>query len=48
MEIVRIHHRMTVIHAFRDGNGRTSRTFINMLFLRRHMPPVFFKDKVKE
>ena len=46
--IVRIHHRMTVIHAFRDGNGRTSRTFINMLFLRRHMPPVFFKDKVKE
>lgn len=45
--IVRIHHRMTVIHAFRDGNGRTSRTFINMLLLRRHMPPVFFQDKAK-
>ena len=45
--VVRIHHRMTVIHAFRDGNGRTSRTFINMLLLRRHMPPVFFRDKAK-
>lgn len=45
--IVRIHHRMTVIHAFRDGNGRTSRAFMNMLLLRRGMPPVFFKDKLK-
>lgn len=45
--LVRIHHRMTVIHAFRDGNGRTSRIFINMLLLRRHMPPVFFRDKAK-
>lgn len=45
--LVRIHHRMTVIHPFRDGNGRTSRTFVNMILLRRHMPPVFFKDKAK-
>ncbi|MCH5257298.1 MAG: ImmA/IrrE family metallo-endopeptidase [Lachnospiraceae bacterium] len=45
--IARIHYKMTVIHAFRDGNGRTSRAFINMLLLRRHMPPVFFKDKEK-
>lgn len=46
--IIRIHHEMTVIHAFRDGNGRTSRAFANMLLLRRHLPPVFFKDKGKK
>lgn len=45
--VIRIHHEMTVIHAFRDGNGRTSRAFINMILLRRHLPPVFFKDKAK-
>ena len=45
--IVKIHHRMTVIHPFRDGNGRTSRAFSNMLLLRRHMPPIFFRDKEK-
>ena len=46
--VVRIHHRMTVIHAFRDGNGRTSRAFINMLLLKRNVSPVFFKDKEKD
>ena len=45
---VRIHHRLTVIHAFRDGNGRTSRAFLNMMLLKRHIPPVFFKDKAKD
>lgn len=45
--IVRIHHRLTVIHAFRDGNGRTFRAFLNMFFLKKHIPPVFFKDNEK-
>jgi len=46
--IVRIHHRLTVIHAFRDGNGRTARVFLNMLFLKKHIPPIFFKDREKD
>ncbi len=46
--VVQIHHRLTVIHAFRDGNGRTSRAFLNMLLLKRHIPPVFFRDKEKD
>lgn len=46
--IVRIHHRLTVIHAFRDGNGRTSRAFCNMMLLKRHISPVFFKNKSKD
>jgi len=45
--VVRIHHRLTVIHAFRDGNGRTSRAFLNMFFLKKHIPPIFFKDREK-
>lgn len=46
--VVQIHHKMTVIHAFRDGNGRTTRAFANMLLLKRDVSPVFFKDKEKD
>lgn len=46
-EIIKIHHRLTVIHAFRDGNGRTSRAFANMMLLKRHISPVFFDEKSK-
>lgn len=28
-EAVKIHHKITVIHPFADGNGRTSRVFLN-------------------
>lgn len=47
-KVVQIHHRLTVIHAFRDGNGRTTRAFANMMLLKRYVSPVFFKDKEKE
>ena len=46
--VVRIHHRMTIIHPFKDGNGRTSRSFSNMLLLRKKLPPIFFQNKSKE
>jgi len=46
--VIRIHHKLTVIHAFRDGNGRTTRAFANMMLMRRHIPPVFFRDKEKD
>lgn len=46
--VVQFHHRLTVIHAFRDGNGRTSRAFANMMLMKRHISPVFFKNKEKE
>lgn len=45
--VARIHHRMTVIHPFSDGNGRTSRSFSNMLLLRKDIPPIFFTDESK-
>lgn len=42
-----IHHKLTVIHAFRDGNGRTARAFTNLLLVRKGYPPVLFKNKDK-
>lgn len=45
--VIKIHHRLTVIHAFRDGNGRTSRAFANMMLMKRNIPPVFFTGKTK-
>ena len=50
--VIQIHHRLTVIHAFRDGNGRSSRAFTNMMLLKRHVSPIFFtleeKDEYKD
>ena len=45
--VLRIHHRLTVIHAFRDGNGRTTRAFTNMFLIRKGMPPVLFRNSEK-
>lgn len=47
-EVIHIHHRLTVIHAFRDGNGRTSRAFANMMLLKRNISPMFFREKEKD
>ena len=45
---VRIHHRMTVIHPFSDGNGRVTRAFLNWLFKLRGLPPVYIKFENKQ
>lgn len=45
--VAQIHHRLTVIHAFRDGNGRTSRCFANMMMLKRDIAPIFFSGDKK-
>ena len=34
------HHRLTSIHPFGDGNGRTARLLMNLLLLRGGYPPV--------
>ena len=46
--VAKIHHRLTVIHAFRDGNGRTSRCFANMMLLKRDIAPIFFSGDQKK
>ena len=45
--VVRLHHKLTVIHPFADGNGRTTRAFMNMLFVRGKVCPVYIKVKEK-
>ncbi len=43
-----IHHRLTAIHPFHDGNGRVSRIFLNWLFRYKGLPPVYLKYHSKE
>lgn len=37
--IAKFHHRFVWIHPFFDGNGRTARLLMNLLFMRRGFPP---------
>ncbi|MGV8026561.1 MAG: ImmA/IrrE family metallo-endopeptidase [Anaerolineaceae bacterium] len=46
--VVRLHHSLTVIHPFNDGNGRVLRVFLNWLFRIRGLPPVYIKHKEKQ
>lgn len=46
-EALKIHHRITVIHPFHDGNGRTSRVFLNWLFKLKGIPPIYLKAEKK-
>jgi Zn-dependent peptidase ImmA (M78 family)/fido (protein-threonine AMPylation protein) len=45
---IKIHHRLTVIHPFPDGNGRVTRAFLNWLFRLRKLPPVYIKLENKQ
>ena len=46
--VLDLHHDLTVVHPFRDGNGRSLRAFANLLFLRRGLPPVLFSEDAKD
>ena len=45
---VKTHYEIVKLHPFQDGNGRTARAFMNMLFMKKSIPFIFFlnKDKV--
>ena len=45
--IVRIHHWITVIHPFPEGNGRTSRAFMNVQLVRAGLIPIYIKVEDK-
>lgn len=40
-EILLIHHGITVIHPFNDGNGRTSRALLNYQLISKNISPFF-------
>lgn len=47
-ELLKIHYRLTVIHPFNDGNGRTSRGFLNEELMRFGFPPLYIKVEKKD
>ena len=46
--VARTHHRLTAIHPFPDGNGRTSRAFMNVQLVRAGLCPVYIKVEQKK
>lgn len=46
--IALIHHKLTQIHPFSDGNGRTSRAFMNRQLTRYGLCPIYVKVEDKE
>lgn len=44
---VQIHHRLTVIHPYADGNGRTLRAFLNLMLVRARITPLYIKVEEK-
>ncbi len=45
---IRLHHKLTIIHPFADGNGRTLRAFLNVLLVRNGLTPVYIKVDDKD
>lgn len=45
--VVNIHHRLTLIHPFMDGNGRTLRAFMNLQLVSMGLPPIYIKTDHK-
>ena len=43
-----IHHKLTVIHPFGDGNGRTLRAFLNVMLVKSHISPIYIKAEEKD
>ncbi len=42
--LARSYYMFIGIHPFRDGNGRVGRCFLNLLLLKKGLPPVAFDD----
>ncbi|AIQ15144.1 Fic family protein [Paenibacillus durus] len=43
-----IHHRLTQIHPFTDGNGRLSRAVMNWILKRKNLPPIYVEVSKKQ
>lgn len=48
LQVLKIHHRITQIHPFRDGNGRSSRALLNWMLRKKELPLIYFKHTEKE
>lgn len=48
VQVAKIHHKITQIHPFRDGNGRCSRAFLNWMLRLKKLPPIYIKSQKKD
>lgn len=46
--VARVHHQITVIHPFPEGNGRTTRAFMNVQLVRAGLCPIYIKVEEKK
>ena len=46
--IAQLHHKLTVIHPFGDGNGRATRAFLNLLLIKRRILPIYIRVEEKD
>ena len=46
--VAKIHHKITQIHPFSDGNGRCSRAFLNWMLRLKNLPPIYIKSERKD
>lgn len=46
--VIRMHHKLTVIHPFPEGNGRTTRAFMNVQLVRAGLTPIYIKVEEKK
>ncbi len=44
----RIHHKITWIHPFADGNGRVARLLLNLKLMRGKFPPIVLESKKRK
>lgn len=47
IKIFKLHHRITNIHSYFDGNGRVSRLIMNYTLLQNNYLPIIISNKIK-
>lgn len=47
-DVVKLKCKLIKIHPFKDGNGRTFRALVNLMFKQVNLPPVYVQKKEKE
>ena len=46
-EACKIHHEITILHPFPDGNGRVSRGMLNWILRKKNLPPIYIDNMNK-
>lgn len=47
-DVIKLKCKLIKIHPFKDGNGRTFRALVNLMFKQVNLPPVYVQHKEKE